>query len=88
MRKLYTSHVPLSALQKGALAVGSAVGALLSPQRADLVAALGETTGVGALERTRRKMLASKEGRSVMNHRPRIGEPTLRGLADLPENTF
>merc|ERR1711937_7260 len=87
-RKLYESHVPLSTLQKGALAVGSAVGAVLSPQRGDLVAALGETTGEYALDRVRQKMLENKEGRGIINHRLRIGETTLRKLEDLPENTF
>ena len=66
--RLYPTHVPLNALQKGAVAVLSAVGAALRcacvraglplpwkpwhkhaparrPQRADLVAAVGETTG-------------------------------------------
>lgn len=88
LRKLYEAHVPLSGVQKAALAVGSALGALASPQRADLVAALGETTGEFALAQTRRKMLASEEGRSIMNHRPRIREHTLRELESLPENTF
>jgi len=78
----------LSGVQKAALAVGSAFGALVSPQRADLVAALGETTGEFALRRTKDKMLTSKEGRAIMNHRPRIKERTLRELEDLPENTF
>ena len=44
-----------------------------SPQRADLVAALGETTGEYALDRVRQKMLENKEGRGIINHRLRIG---------------
>lgn len=43
--KQYESHVPLSGVGRAAVALGSAVGALLNPARADLVAALGETTG-------------------------------------------
>lgn len=43
--QLYPTHVPLSALGKLAVAAGSAVGAVLNPARADLVAAVGETTG-------------------------------------------
>jgi len=38
---LYDSHTPLNAWQRAAVAVGSALGALASPERADLVAALG-----------------------------------------------
>jgi hypothetical protein len=38
---LYDGHTPLSPLQRAAVAVGSAVGALAYPERADLVAALG-----------------------------------------------
>ena len=37
-----------------------------------MVAALGETTGEFALDRTRKRMLGSKQGRAVLNHRPRI----------------
>mmetsp|Transcript_12596 Transcript_12596/g.23746 ORF Transcript_12596/g.23746 Transcript_12596/m.23746 type:complete len:176 (-) Transcript_12596:657-1184(-) len=33
-------------------------------------------------------MLGSKQGRAVLNHRPRIKEETLRKLEELPENTF
>jgi hypothetical protein len=38
---LYDGHTPLNAWQRAAVAVGSAFGALASPERADLVAALG-----------------------------------------------
>ena len=38
---LYEGHSPLSPLQRAAVALGSAVGALAYPERADLVAALG-----------------------------------------------
>ncbi len=38
---LYDGHVRLTAPQRAAVAVGSAVGALIAPARADLVAALG-----------------------------------------------
>jgi len=38
---LYPTHVRLSAPQRALLALGAAVGALLRPERADLVAACG-----------------------------------------------
>ncbi|OIW21950.1 hypothetical protein TanjilG_16157 [Lupinus angustifolius] len=52
--------------QQAAVAVGSAVGALLDPRRADLIAALGETTGKPAFEKVLQRMQSSPEGR-VMN---------------------
>lgn len=53
----------LKGWQQAAVAVGSAVGALLDPRRADLIAALGETTGKPAFERVLERMKASPEGR-------------------------
>ena len=53
----------LKAWQQAAVAVGSAVGALLDPRRADLIAALGETTGKHAFERVLQRMKSSPEGR-------------------------
>ena len=41
---------------------GSAVGALANPLRGDLVATLGETTGVAALNTMREKMRMNKTG--------------------------
>ncbi len=41
----------------------SAVGALRDPERADLVAALGDTTGQEALKRMHRLMLNDEGGR-------------------------
>jgi ubiquinone biosynthesis protein COQ4 len=45
------------------VAVGSAVGALMNPARADLVAALGETTGAPAFQNLLDRMKKSPEGR-------------------------
>jgi ubiquinone biosynthesis protein COQ4 len=49
------------------VALGSAVGALLDPRRADLIAALGETTGKPAFQRVLQRMKSSPQGR-VSNH--------------------
>lgn len=57
------ARVRLKGWQQAAVAVGSAVGALLNPRRADLIAALGETTGKPAFERVLQKMKMSQEGR-------------------------
>lgn len=43
-----------------------------SPARADLVAALGETTGDWALRAMRQRMAASPTGRQILVERPRI----------------
>ena len=43
-----------------------------SPARADLVAALGETTGQWAFERMRARMTADVTGRRILAERPRI----------------
>ena len=55
-------RVRLRGWQQAAVAVGSAVGALLDPRRADLIAALGETTGKPAFERVLERMKKSPEG--------------------------
>lgn len=57
------ARVKLKGWQQAAVAVGSAVGALLDPRRADLIAALGETTGKPAFERVLERMKKSPEGR-------------------------
>jgi hypothetical protein len=57
------ARVPLNAWQQTAVAVGSAVGALMNPARADLVAALGETTGAPAFQNLLDRMKKSPEGR-------------------------
>lgn len=55
--------IKLKTWQKTAVALGSAVGALLDPRRADLIAALGETTGKPAFQRVLQRMKSSPEGR-------------------------
>lgn len=57
------ARVRLNRWQQAAVAVGSAMGALLDPRRADLIAALGETTGKPAFERVLERMKRSPEGR-------------------------
>lgn len=64
------SRVRLNTWQQAAVAVGSAVGALLDPRRADLIAALGETTGKPAFERVLERMKQSPEGRVTLLSTP------------------
>lgn len=70
-------YTPLSPLQRAAVAAGSAVGALLRPARADLVAALGETTGAEAFARLAGRMRADATGRRLLAERPRLTADTL-----------
>ncbi|CAK97077.1 hypothetical protein CBS63078_7231 [Aspergillus niger] len=86
----YPGHVPLNFVERGALAVGSAVGALLNPRRADLIAACGEATATPYfIYRLRDAMLSDPTGRQILRDRPRITSETLKlpYLRSLPENT-
>ncbi|KIK66884.1 hypothetical protein GYMLUDRAFT_157414 [Collybiopsis luxurians FD-317 M1] len=86
----YPGHVPLNSFENAFLAVGSAVMSLLDPYRADLIAALGETTAGPALPRLRDIMLASPEGRRILKERPRINTKTvdMNVLDQMPEGTW
>ncbi|RAK92628.1 ubiquinone biosynthesis protein COQ4, mitochondrial precursor [Aspergillus costaricaensis CBS 115574] len=86
----YPGHVPLNFVERGALAVGSAVGSLLNPRRADLIAACGEATATPYfIYRLRDAMLSDPTGRQILRDRPRITSETLKlpYLRSLPENT-
>ncbi|KAG2421465.1 ubiquinone biosynthesis protein COQ4 [Aspergillus terreus] len=86
----YPGHVPLNAIERGALAVGSAVGALMNPRRADLIAACGEATATPYfIYRLRDAMLSDPTGRQILRDRPRITSTTLplTYLRSLPENS-
>nr|GLL32180.1 ubiquinone biosynthesis protein COQ4 homolog, mitochondrial [Ipomoea trifida]GMD15300.1 ubiquinone biosynthesis protein COQ4 homolog, mitochondrial [Ipomoea batatas]GMD19758.1 ubiquinone biosynthesis protein COQ4 homolog, mitochondrial [Ipomoea batatas]GMD35145.1 ubiquinone biosynthesis protein COQ4 homolog, mitochondrial [Ipomoea batatas] len=80
--------VRLKGWQQAAVALGSAVGALLDPRRADLIAALGETTGKPAFERVLQRMKNSPEGRAILLERPRVISSKVSHAWDLPDNTF
>jgi ubiquinone biosynthesis protein COQ4 len=86
----YEGHVPLTYLERGALAIGSAILSYLDPRRGDLIAALGEATAqpyfIYALRDT---MLSDPVGRRILRDRPRITSATLSmdKLLSLPHNT-
>ncbi|VFQ66641.1 unnamed protein product [Cuscuta campestris] len=82
------SRVQLKGWQRAAVALGSAVGALLDPRRADLIAALGETTGKPAFERVLQRMKNSPEGRAILSERPRVISSQVGHAWELPDNTF
>ncbi|KAL9041486.1 MAG: hypothetical protein Q9180_001244 [Flavoplaca navasiana] len=86
----YKGHVPLTLIERSALAVGSAVISLFNPRRGDLIATLGETTATPYfIYRLRDAMLSSPTGRRVLRDRPRITSHTmsLQHLRTLPENS-
>jgi len=80
----------LRPLERVLLAAGSAAVALADPARGDMVAMLGELTGSAALERLRVGLLASEDGRWILQHRPRIRECAvdMAHLRSLPAHTF
>ncbi len=86
----YPGHVPLTLVERGALALGSAFGSLRNPHRHDLIAALGEATAKPYfISRLRKAMLANPTGRRILHDKPRITSQTmsLEKLRQLPENT-
>ncbi|KAK6788525.1 hypothetical protein RDI58_012323 [Solanum bulbocastanum] len=56
--------------------------------RADLIAALGETTGKPAFDRVLERMKKSPEGREILLERPRVISTNVGHAWDLPDNTF
>ena len=74
---LYPGHRPLTGAQTAMLTVAAGLGALVFPQRADLVGVLGETTGTVALRRMRDRMRADGTGADILARRPRVTNRTL-----------
>jgi ubiquinone biosynthesis protein Coq4 len=68
---LYANHRPTSLFQKGLLAAGSALAAIINPERADMIATLGETTGPSALRALHARMAAHPVGREILQTKPR-----------------
>ncbi|KAK4461397.1 ubiquinone biosynthesis protein COQ4, mitochondrial [Cladorrhinum samala] len=86
----YPGHVPLSRIEKAALAIGSGLMSLRDPRRGDLIAAFAEATATPYfIYRLRDAMLASPTGRRILRDRPRITSTSLNlpYLRSLPENT-
>ncbi len=86
----YPGHVPLTFIERSALAIGSAVTSLLNPRRADMIAALGEATAQPFfITKLRDRMLANPTGRRILRDRPRITSKTmlLERLRKLPESS-
>ncbi|KAK3906588.1 ubiquinone biosynthesis protein COQ4, mitochondrial [Staphylotrichum tortipilum] len=86
----YPGHIPLSRIEKAALAIGSGLMSLRDPRRGDLIAAFAEATATPYfIYRLRDAMLASPTGRRILRDRPRITSASLNlpYLRSLPSNT-
>ncbi|KAL2198641.1 coenzyme Q biosynthesis protein Coq4-domain-containing protein [Corynascus similis CBS 632.67] len=86
----YPGHVPLTGIEKVALAIGSGLMSLRDPRRGDLIAAFAEATATPYfIYRLRDAMLASPTGRRILRDRPRITSTSLNlpYLRSLPPNT-
>jgi ubiquinone biosynthesis protein COQ4 len=87
-RPNYPGHVPLTRIERAALALGSGIMALTNPYRGDLVALVGETTATPYfIHRLHRAMLSDPTGRRILRDRPRMTStsldlPRLRSLPD------
>lgn len=55
-----------------------------------MISALGETTGIAALQKQHEIMITSKEGQKILVDKPRINSKTvdLNALRNLPKKTF
>ncbi|KAF2488856.1 coenzyme Q biosynthesis Coq4, partial [Lophium mytilinum] len=87
----YDGHIPLTKIERAALAIGSGLLSFRDPRRGDLIAALGEATAqpffISAL---RNRMLHSPTGRRILRARPRITSTSLDipKLRAMPPNTL
>ncbi|RYO80576.1 hypothetical protein DL763_008864 [Monosporascus cannonballus] len=87
----YPGHVPLTRIERTALAVGSGIMSFLDPRRGDLIAVVGETTASPYfIRRLRNAMLSSATGRQILRERPVITSTTLdlARLRALPAGTL
>eukprot|EP01125_Pyxidicula_operculata_P015514 TRINITY_DN5271_c0_g1_i4.p1 TRINITY_DN5271_c0_g1~~TRINITY_DN5271_c0_g1_i4.p1 ORF type:complete len:250 (+),score=1.38 TRINITY_DN5271_c0_g1_i4:20-769(+) len=88
--KLYDTHIPTTSFQKGLLTIGSAILSLNNPERGDMVATLGETTGSCSLQWMLGKMQSDPVGRLILQQKPRITTKTVNPdwLKTLPNGSF
>jgi ubiquinone biosynthesis protein COQ4 len=86
----YFEPYRLSPLQRAFLVPYFAVGAISDPERGDLVAGLGDATGLQALRSMHSRLLATSEGRILLQEKPLLNTSTidLTYLKSLPSDTF
>lgn len=65
------------------------LGAILDPRRGDLVAGLGDATGVGKLRHIRKSLMETKAGRKLLLEKPLISEGSLNLLStEFPDDSL
>ncbi|XP_044269995.1 UDP-sugar transporter UST74c-like [Tribolium madens] len=86
----HKNHIPINDFQRGLLAMGSALMSLVDPFRHDMIACLGETAGMSAINYMKQKMENSPEGSEILKLRPRINSKTvdINKLKTYPEGTL
>lgn len=88
---LMLRHTPLSSLERLSLGLGSALASFVDPERADMVALLGEVTGAHALPRLRAQLQGSPDGAWLLQHRPLVRGPAFTPAAlaaSMPAGSF
>ena len=78
----------LTPLQRARLSLQAAAGALADPSRADLVAALGETTGDFALRAMARRLNNTPHGRGILETQPLFDDAFYDACARAPPSTL
>jgi ubiquinone biosynthesis protein COQ4 len=87
---LYPGHLRISPLQRVGVSVTAAIAAVCDPERDDMVAKLGEATGLVALRRMREEMRKSEVGKAILSERPLITQASVdaSGLSKLEKGTL
>ena len=78
----------LSLRQKVFMGTTGALGAIIMPERADLVGAIGEITGEYAYKDIILEMKKSQSGREILSSRPRVTHTTLKDASSCSKGTF
>lgn len=89
-KEFFKNQIKVSNAQRWILSAGSSIASLINPRRHDMIACLGETTGISALKSIQNQMEASEEGLRILEEKPRINsnEIDLNALGMLSKNTF
>lgn len=89
-KEFMARRIQISDLQRAILAIGSSLSSIIDPRRHDMIAALGETTGVETLKKLYDRMYSSEEGRKILMYKPRINTKTVdfNQLKEMPQNTL
>lgn len=89
-KEFMARRIQISDLQRTILAIGSSLSSIIDPRRHDMIAALGETTGVGTLKKLYDGMYGTEEGQRILSDKPRINTKTVNfeHLKTMPENTL